>query len=377
MTILNTRCSDELVIDAFGDIHLGHPVCPTPHIVKNLRGAWRESADLEKVDILLYNGDVFDRLLPYSNEFLFEIESWAMHTLRLCKKYGIALRILAGTPRHDNHQSTVFERLNETAEIGADLKYVKTLSIEYIERYGITVLYVPDEINHETHTTLSQVHELLKAKGLNQVDYAFMHGAFDYQLPEIASDHKHDTQAYLAIVRKAIIISHIHKFSRFERIVAPGSFDRLCHGEEEPKGHVRLTVRGDDVDVQFVENVNAMKFITVDCTGLEMEDLLEKVDKVAFGLPPASRVRIKAEADHPIFTSMENLIRRHPLVDWDKKKIVSEEDQKVFVIDEEDVYRPIALTKENLGELLMARVAAASLPADVLGYAREIMQEVL
>lgn len=378
MTTSSIRRSDEFRIAVTGDDHLGHPNCTTPEIVKNLFAAFPDNAETARLNMIVINGDFFDRLLPLAFQYVFEIRELVHHFLRVCKKHDIIIRVVEGTPRHDNKQSAMFEHENTLAEIGADLKYVTQLSIEYIERYGISVLYVPDEVNHESHKTLSQVHELLRAKGLTHVDYAFMHGMFQHQVPEISNDHKHDNAAYLAIVKHLIFVSHVHTYSQYDRIIAPGSFDRLKHNEEEPKGHVRSVVKSNgEWKVKFIENKGAKRFDTLDCTGLEMEALLVLVDERAKTLPELSHLRIKAEKRHPIFTNMETLITRWPMLNWDKKQIEDEEKEKVLEIDEEEIYRPIALTEANLAELLMSRVASMNPSAQVLAAARELMEEVM
>ena len=64
----------------------------------------------------------------------------------MLKPYNIILRILEGTPSHDWKQSKLFIHLNDLTKAGTDVKYIDSLSIEYIDKFGINVLY-PDEIS--------------------------------------------------------------------------------------------------------------------------------------------------------------------------------------------------------------------------------------
>lgn len=371
-----SRSDDEFVIVNIGDVHNGHPSTPTPHILGNLYAAIPDNAQTAKVHLILFTGDFFDRMLQLAYEYNLEIQLFVKYLLKICKKHDILLRVLEGTPRHDNKQSEMFDNLNNLAEIGADLKYVKTLSIEYIERYGISVLYVPDEANHETETTLSQVHELLRAKGLTHVDYAAMHGQFGFQLPEHVTAQKHDAEAYLAIVKELILIGHHHTHARYKRIIAPGSFDRLRQNEEEAKGHIRARIRNGEHHIEFIENVNAKKYVTVDCTGLDMEELIKKIDLAAAKLPAQSNIRVRAESTHPIFTSMEILIKRYPSLNW-AKKAVEKEREAAGEVEDEEVYKPPAITQDNLSGLLISRVASRNPSAAVLAAARVILEEVI
>jgi hypothetical protein len=368
----------ELRAASISDIHLGHRRTPTGEIITNLYKAFPDDAETAALDIIFIVGDVFDDLLSLNNEEVTEIDLWIANFLRLCAKHDIVVLIVEGTPSHDWQQSRRFVVMNEAARIGADLTYVKNLSIQYIERLGITVLCVPDEANPTNDRTLEQVQELMKAKGLTQVDYALMHGQFPHQLP--AAAHKapvHDPDAYLALVRYLIFIGHVHFFSHYRRIIAQGSFDRLAQGEEGPKGHVRALVRGlDDYDISFVENTGAKRYVTVNCLGLGLEETIAQVDEYVLDLPVGSYVRVRSEHTNTIFTNMEMLIRRYPLLNWSKDAVSPDED-KTAVVEDEVLYVPITLTRENLGGLLMQRIVNAGARAEVLKAAEELIEEAL
>ena len=370
------KCSD-LKIAVVSDIHLGHRRNPTNEIISNLMKAFPDNSETGELDIIFIAGDIFDDLLMLSNEDVWEIKIWVASLLRLCKKHDILLRVLEGTPSHDRGQSEMFPNTNVVANIGADLKYVKEISIEYIQRCDISILYVPDEANITTEKTLSQIQELLTAKGLTQVDYAIMHGQFNYQLPEFIKAQKHDAEEYLKIVKELILIGHVHEYSRYDRIIAQGSFDRLSHGQEGPKGHVRVIKRKNgDRDITFVENVTAKKFITVKCDGFNLEDTIDEIDDQVVGLPDESFVRVSANYDNPIFTNMEMLIRRYPLFTW--SKLVKEANSNdAVIVEDETLYSAITLTQDNIGDLLMERMAHTGVSGNVLETARNILKEIL
>lgn len=359
------------------DIHLGHRRNGTRSIVMNLRDALPDNEETAKLDIIWLAGDVFDDLLQLSDEDIADIDFWIADFLRICKKYNIMVRVLEGTPSHDWKQSQRFVTMNEAAKIHADLKYVTTLSIEYIERLGINVLYVPDEWELTTEKTLGQVHELLKAKGLDQVDYAIMHGQFAHQLPPHVKAPSHDSDAYLSIVKEAIFIGHVHTYSRFKRIIAQGSFDRLSHGEEQPKGHVRFFKRENgDFDLQFHENYGAKRFVTINCLGMDLEQTLEAVDKVVITLPDESFVRVESEASNPIFSNMDLLIRNYPFITFSKLAREDEEEERT-VIEDQTLFVPIALTRDNLPGLLMERLANNGATDGLLSRSERILKRIL
>lgn len=369
---------NEIALAVASDLHLGHRRNPASEIIKNLNLAFPDSAATAELDLIVLAGDVWDDLLTLSNEEMEEIYLWIARLLRLCSKHGIILRVLEGTPSHDWKQSQHFITVEKMLQTGADFQYVQTLSIEYIEPLGINVLYLPDEWNTSAEKTLSEVRGLLKAKGLDKVDFAFMHGQFEYQLPDFVKAQKHSSEAYLDLVSSLIFIGHIHVHSVFERIVAQGSFDRISHGEEAPKGHARARVQANgDYDLQFVENATAKRFMTVDCTGCSLEETLELIDRRVTGLPDDSAVRVLSNSDNPIFVNMEMLIRRYPLYTWSKKPVVEENEILEHFEDDGVVFTPITLTPMNLGDLLIERIAASEPTSEVIESAKDILQEVL
>lgn len=162
------------------DLHLGAKKNTAAEIIKNIKIEFPDNSETGLLDIIFIAGDVFDGLLALPDEDVVVIDLLIAYMLNLCVKHNIILRILDGTKSHDWYQSERFISIAKLTQSSADVKYIKDLSIEYIEELGINVLYVPDEWDSSTDKTLEQVHSLLKAKGLTQVDYAVMHGMFDF-----------------------------------------------------------------------------------------------------------------------------------------------------------------------------------------------------
>jgi DNA repair exonuclease SbcCD nuclease subunit len=369
----------ELNIVNIGDIHLLHRLVTSAFIIDNLDTVFTDPVETPKIDMICFTGDIFDTRGSLSDPAVPRIQEWIARVLKMAKKHDILVRVLEGTPLHDWKQSQLWESINAIADIGADLKYVKTVSVEYIERYGITMLYVPDEANPSTEKTLSQVRELLRAKGLDQVDFAMMHGQFDYQLDVQLDRHKtHDSDAYLALVREIIMIGHVHTYSRHDRIIAPGSFDRLAQGQEEAKGHVRICARQNgEYDVEFRENLGAKRFVNVPCKGLDLAQTNAQIDKYVKDLPVDSYVRIEADVGNPILMNMQQVMLRHPAFNWSKiarkeKKAQEEATERV-----KKDYQFVSLTKDNLGDMLLKRVVDTEPSPAVLEAARRLIGEVL
>lgn len=277
---------------SISDIHLGHLKTPTKLIASNLDTAFADNAATAELDIIFLAGDIFDRMLQVPEEDAYTARAWVYRFLCTCEKHGIIVRALEGTPRHDRRQSRMFEEVIALTGLKLDFKYVDILTIEHIEALDINVLYIPDEWRHDPSETFAEVQQALANKMLTQVDFAIMHGCFEFQLPDVESVRRsaHRTENYLPLVKHFVFIGHHHVFSQYENIVAHGSFDRLVHGEEAPKGHVRFEIRDDSKTITFVENKGAMDYRTVKVHGLSYEEVVETIRSLK--LRDGSHVRI-------------------------------------------------------------------------------------
>jgi hypothetical protein len=372
--------SSKLKMASVSDIHLGNKRTPAREIVKNLRAAFPDNAETAELDLIVLAGDVFDQLLTLNDSDLVEIKLWIAYMLRLAVKYDIVIIVLKGTPSHDWDQSQLFVTINEVAKIGANLRYVKDISVEYEPTLDIWVGFVPDESAPTTEQTLSQFKAALKAKGQDKVDLMVMHGQFEYQLPEHVKAPKHSSAEYLALTRYIITIGHVHIYSNYERIYAQGSFDRISHGEESPKGHIRATLYNTptfDHEVTFVENAGARKFITVYCYGMNVDETLIEIERRVRELPADSAVRVEANYDHPIFADMDTLVRMYPTFTWGKNPKTKEElEEEMHPIDDEQEFIPITINSDNIAKLLLERLANNGMSAELLAIAEAKINEV-
>jgi DNA repair exonuclease SbcCD nuclease subunit len=383
MTMTSTNTDRPLRVICISDIHLGHKRTSTEHIVGNLNLYLSNDKVLSQVDLLVFAGDVFDDLLTVPHRDSQLIWKWLHRLLRLCVKHGVIVRVLEGTPSHDRAQSELFLTVNEVLKnnltSAAALEYVKTLSIEYIEALDIHVLYVPDEWHHDNADTLAEVRELLRVKGLEQVDYAFMHGLFGYQAPEILkSNIKHDEQAYLSLVKHLIFIGHIHLHSAHDRIYAQGSFDRLSHGEESPKGYLKAVVSSvDQYTVHFVENKGAMIYKTIVTYGTELEAEVSRVDHAVKDLQVGSHVRIETLKSLPMVGAMDMLKLRWPHLNWSVLYKDKAQSASGAMLIEEQVYVPILINPETISKLCTDRLKQQGVDQDTLSLALIKLKEII
>lgn len=317
---------------SLGDVHLGHRLTPTEDIILNLDRYISDDL-LKEIDMLIITGDLFDRQLNNGNDCVNAINRWATTLMYRCSAYNVMIRIVEGTPSHDRGQSIFFLEQKVNAEINVDLGYFDELAIEYNERLGAHFLYVPDKWRPSTDVTLMEVRQLLKEHKLEQVDFAIMHGAFSYQLPSIVKEPTHDEHAYLELVKYHILIGHVHVMTVKERIFAAGSFDRICHGDEIPKGMFFNTVKAcGEFTSKFIENRKAKMFVTWDVHGLDTKELMYYVKTHIADLPRFSFIRLRCNpndvASGDISTFMVNYPKYHWEITFEKVK-----NKKTSVID--------------------------------------------
>jgi DNA repair exonuclease SbcCD nuclease subunit len=370
---------NELRIASASDLHLGHAKNPPQEMVERLMKAFPRDAETAKLDVIVLAGDVYDHLLNLPHDSVNVIDDWIIYMLRLCRAMDIQLWVLRGTPSHDRDQSARFEWLNKALEINCDLLYVDTLRIVWMPKFGIHVLFVPDEWNDSAEKTLEEVHDLMRQQGISKVDYAIMHGQFEYQLPPVVQAQKHSSEEYLKIVDKLIFIGHVHLFSRHDRIIAQGSADRIAHGEEGPKGHVRAIVRAnDDYEIQFVETEDAKIFKTIDCRNLSFDDSHEKVLTDTVSLPDGSHVRIVADIGNPVLQSIATYEKEKPYFFWTGLGKAEEDltfTQQVQLLQEKEQYVPIEITRQNVQKLIADLLAKQDLDGEILQLAERKLAE--
>lgn len=348
-----------LNLAVLGDVHLGHPNTPTDWILKNLKRIFPDNAETAELDFIIIEGDLFDRLLYLNNSFLGEIQFWVIRLLVLCKKHDIALRILEGTPGHDMKQSELFVSLNDAYQIGCDVRWVEKLSFEKHERTGTTFLYLPDEYG-PPDVCYEDAVRCLKENGVSQVDFVVMHGQFDYQLPPHVNEKAHTSTLWQPLAKYNVFVGHVHQHSQNGNIIAAGSFDRLVHGDESAKGHVRVTVSPTEHSIRFIENRNAKRYDTIDCRNLPVEAAVERIRAHVQTLPESAWVRVWAMRTDSITAAKDILRLEYPQFVWDYKIDAPIENVDVdysgLALTPDYEYVPIDLTKDSLPGLLKARL---------------------
>lgn len=348
-----------LNIASISDIHLHHPNTPTELIVRNLAlYAFPDIKSTHDLDIIFIGGDVTHSLMDFASNNAILFRKWVANFLWMCAKHDIMVRIIEGTPLHDWKQSHIFIEENENHSIGCDIKYITDIHIEHIDRYDIDVLYIPDEIRPTTEITWNRVVELMAEKGLAKVDFAIMHGAFSYQLPSVedVKDKVHDEEKYLSIVRHYIFIGHVHTHKPKGRIIPNGSFDRLAHGEEEPKGHVRL-LKG---NIEFIPNLGAMRYFQLNVADMEVDQVIALVSEKLKGNNDKFKIKLLANKEDAAFGLLRRLSHLFPFGVFEIGRIdkINKKRERTEARTRRATALP-ALTRDNLLDELLKEVELA------------------
>ncbi|MDH2154329.1 metallophosphoesterase [Stenotrophomonas sp. GD03657] len=345
-------------VASISDVHLGHHNTTAEEIIPNLHEAFKDTERNNALDVIIIAGDLFDRLMSLNNPQVFATMIWFGAFLRWAAARKVAVRLLAGTKSHDWDQNQFLMVLQEVMNVEGDVKYIDTLSIEYIDCIDRHVLWVPDDWRPDPDVTWMEVTQLLREKGLDKVDISVVHGSFEHQLPEVANAHPHKLRRYLDISRDYVIGGHIHIPGSLEHFICNGSFDRLTHGEEGPKGHWRLKLnRKSGNEAEFIENKNAKKYITVDCAGLPLEDAMNLIKSEVSRIPTTSFVRVRANEGDAILSLIDTLRKNYPTYTWSTKKDERKDTQRILLTDMRSTFQAVQLSPENIVELLMTRLS--------------------
>lgn len=339
------------------DVHVLPRTIPNYHIVSSLRKMISVER-LKRVDALMVAGDFWDRLIN-SVEMVSEFDEaidMVVEILENCKEAKTALRVLKGTPSHDWDQSKWFIRYNELSGVGADVRYFDDVHLEKDPTLGVWIAYIPDAIRPDPQQVYDELVDLMKTLGCDKIDYILAHGFFDFQNTHGAPAY--DTVAFSEIVRYGIFCGHDHGFKQCLKVTIPGSFERLTHGDEGPKGILESRVIHGVHHVTFIENKDAAWMFTKDLTTYGDDTLINRVEESIKGHCPERegylgklRLFIRSDTEHrPALARFE---KRCPF----KLEIsyVSEDEEKEELTEAQAAFTEnlIPLTPANLGDQLL------------------------
>lgn len=231
------------------------------------------------LDLITIGGDWFDNALYMDNASAIVGSTVLSDICHLAKENDVTVRLLRGTFSHDRDQLKGISRVLSKIQ-GLDFKYYDVCNFDVI-RSQLLFAYLPDNLNMHA----SEVYDWLANNYQDGVDCILVHGYFENALPTAVSLGKH-LEAYNADilgphVRYLIAAGHVHKCDCYKNIIYyPGSFDRLAHGEEEPKGCILFTLYpGYKHDAEYIQNHFATPHVTVYLTKEDVDEAVEEVER--------------------------------------------------------------------------------------------------
>lgn len=333
------------------DQHCLHPHTPTRHILANMDTFYYKENNLAEIDLSLMCGDFFHDLAPANDVNMLLCQRWIKKYLQLCHDNKVHTRILEGTSSHDWGQPELFDILKpkDTPYI----KYVDTLSIEFIPELDISMMYVPDNFGHmSTELIYEQAVKLLANNNLTQVDIIMLHGGFDYQLPPIANKNNslYDSIKWSKLAKKVIFSGHIHKPSEKLNIKCAGSFDRTAFGEMHPKGAYKFEFNKDHFEATFWENRNAQVYdkilINKEMVGKEvsreLDNYLKKNPK------PNTHLRLVGGLASVTGPLINDYKEQYPQYSFDTDNVKEENIEVDDTLYTPEMYKGVTLNSGNL-----------------------------
>lgn len=370
---MSLKTFKQIKVLVISDVHLGHPKTTSAFIVENLKNSITENV-IKDLDLFIIAGDLFDRLLMFNQECVYIVAEYFTELLALLHTHKVIFRVLEGTPSHDWQQSRILLNLNNSRKEPVDFKYISKLQVEHIDDLNLDILYIPDEHSSDVSVTLADAKNAIMERNLNTVHLAVMHGAFDYQLPFPIKTHNYEE--YSNLVSHYIFIGHHHEHNPKRKVIPPGSFDRLCHGDENPKGFIVATIGKTFKEscFTFVKNEKAKAYRTINIQDKPLEEVYDILENL--NLPFDSYIRLHLKRSDIAFSSLSKIKKNYNGYNFTVLVADDKESVKPSKTSELKNYEPIFLTKETLPKVIISSLKDRddpNLTDEMLAYIEEIV----
>lgn len=347
----------DLRLVSFSDLHMGHPKI----LASNMQDHVKQHLFpyIKNSNIVLSGGDFFHRLLNFGTPSSIAVLSLVEEFLDLISQNNITCRILRGTFLHDRLQNTIFNALTDASSRFIDIKCIDILCVEYLEKYDLRILYIPDNLPYANKSeVMESIYNLLELNDWEYVDIVVGHGYFEHVLPP---DIPHapsiifSIQDFKDIIKGYILMGHVHTSSKYKNVLYNGSFERLSHGEEENKGFYLVERTNDIWKNTFIVNESSTLFSTIKPNGNTVSELQENMDKLIteeFGENPSGYLRLLYDNVELRQILVKTISDKYPNLEV-TLKILKEQKSEVQVSQEFLSQTVINLTKENLPSFIL------------------------
>ena len=256
-----------ITIAEIADIHFGASSSMTIKLYENLIKNFINKLKECVPDIIAVCGDLFDQKLAlttdestYASLFIHKLKETFPNTLII---------LVQGTKSHDLNQLDSFKGL-----ISDKFRIYTTVTEDYYKGFRFLVIpeeYYPDKSVYDKYFKTSE-----------KYDWCFFHGLFSFAGSyALQTGNKFNkicftVEDFKDCVLGKVVGGHIHDPIESGNVQYCGSFERWKHGEEKPKGfriHKYDEKTKKVILDEFIENVDAQKYITIPFSEVDANDL--------------------------------------------------------------------------------------------------------
>lgn len=299
---MKTNRSDDVISILFcSDLHLGTYAVDQDEMTRAIRETIFPL--IPDLDILFINGDFFDREVIFESCAFDSIYDVILNLFALCEIHQTKLRVLQGTWTHDRGQLSKFKTFYRNHHCTFDFRIIDNIELETIsfQKRDLRFFYVPDDLPFSSSDDIAKVVcDKMQERGWEYVDYGCMHGFFDFTFPKnISQAHRIVyKKEQFPFVRKIINVGHVHQYRSDDFVYSNGSFDRSCHGDQDPKGCITVVDYPEHYTAHFVENKLAAVFDTVVIpTDADTETIVKIIKEYLSRTPTDRQIRIRFIVD--------------------------------------------------------------------------------
>ena len=257
-----------------GDIHFG---------IKDSKRLYEELSQFKEfilgkddLQIVVINGDFFDRKLSIGDPESFYAISFFAELVKIVKEKKLIFRMIQGTKSHDLNQLQLFKHYEN--DLDMDFRIIETVRTEDIS--GLNVLYLPEEYPENSD-------EYYKDYKTGEYNIILGHGTWDFVAQPGVIEHSkletHSAPVFMwsewkkSVENGFIVFGHIHGRNTYgKKIFYPGSFTRWNYGERSEKGFVyfEYDLENKEYNVEYINNTMAPKYdvISVGELSLDLEN---------------------------------------------------------------------------------------------------------
>ena len=284
----------------------------------------------KRPNAVFVNGDIFHFNLKLDSDHSILAHSFFSSLCNLCKSLDIKLRIIKGTLSHDYCQLNNFKAME--VEYG-NLKIISSCEVEELFE-DFHVLFMPEEYPTDYDNFYKDFFVFTDTETKEEFDVSYNmivgHGEIDVAASWSKGNkgEKHyggtPVHKYKFLEEHCagpIVFGHIHKPFRHKKLIYPGSFSRFCHGEEDPKQMVLVSIDSvtSEFNIEPIENTLCSLYKTYNIydlfdktiakTQLDIiEGIKDSLDEKFSSTPRMFRIRVDLSLDSHNKIPIETII---------------------------------------------------------------------